>query len=532
MDAGMSAPVMEKGQHVSAKKVSDNGRWRFDLEKVVYWTVSFAAVFYGLWKFATNERNAGLLREMKHGFAPSPYGLRNLQDMTNWGWRTTKFVLYEAWKWYLLHPVLARATAFYAPSLLPVFYATYSSIFVAWLFGWEVLILFLGQHAAFYVITWFRKPILCYVLAFAMHFQKFVSPFNGLEYMHPRYGLMPYRAAYVTFHWNLMRGISFSMDFISTQRSETDESRRRKWPPYWETLAYSLYLPTIYTGPPQNYDYFLTQMNKPRPSCTLLEIATCIARLLRSGAHFLLMELMSHYLYSSAMSKWPIVVATMDLPSVLGLALSLLFTFYVRYLFTYGFPGALGRAEGFDVPPRAKCIARMSRCSFFWRHFDRGMHLWIRRYVYIPAVGEGRHPVRMVIGTAVAFGFTWAWHSMMKADAIWCSLSVLGIAQEVLLVEIRKWQPIKKFEGLYLASAHRMRVAAAVLGAPHFMLTICACLFHLAEIDTVLVICRRATGFPLPLLPIMVLLYCGCQTSMDAAEWDASASARRKQASS
>ncbi|KAK8767308.1 hypothetical protein V5799_005913 [Amblyomma americanum] len=534
MDAGLSAASStDKQREVSAKREPDCRRWRWDLEKAIYWIVTFASVFYAMWRFAINERNAGLLREMEYGFAPSPYGLKKQQDITNWGWRTTKFVVFEAWKWYLLHPVLARATAHFAPSLLPVFYATYSMMFVARTFSWEVLVLFLGQHAAFYAVSRLRRPVLCYVVAFVMHFQKFVLTYDAVGYMYPRYGLMPYRAAFVAFHWNLMRGISFSIEFIRAQRAEPDESRRQKWPPYWKTLAYCFYLPTIYMGPPQNYDDFLLQMNNTRPKCTPLEVATCVGRILRSGAHFLLMELMSHYLYSSALSKWPMVVATLDLPSLVGLGLALLFNFYARYLFTYGFPGALGRAEGFEVPPHGKCIARMSRCSFFWRHFDRGMHLWIRRYIYEPVVGEGKRPVKLVLGAAVAFCFTWAWHSMVKGDAIWCSLSVLGIALEVLVTEIRKCQAIRKLEGRYLASAHRMRVATAVLGAPHFLLTICACLFHLGDLETILVICRKTvTGFPFPLLPVLAVLYCACHAAIDAEEWETSAAAKRKQASS
>uniref|UniRef100_A0A023FMS4 Putative conserved plasma membrane protein n=1 Tax=Amblyomma cajennense TaxID=34607 RepID=A0A023FMS4_AMBCJ len=122
---------------------------------------------------------------------------------------------------------------------------------------------------------------------------------------------------------------------------------------------------------------------------------------------------------------------------------------------------------------------------------------------------------------------------MVKGDAIWCSLSVLGIALEVLVTEIRKWQPIRKLEGRYLASAHRMRVATAVLGAPHFLLTICACLFHLGDLEAILVICKKTvTGFPFPLLPVLAVLYCACHAAIDAEEWETSAAAKRKQASS
>ncbi|XP_049527471.1 protein-cysteine N-palmitoyltransferase HHAT-like [Dermacentor silvarum] len=264
--------------------------------------------------------------------------------------------------------------------------------------------------------------------------------------MYPRYGLMPYRAAYVSFHWNLMRGLSFSVDFTRAERQKHKGDSRSRWPPYWLSLAYFVYLPTVYLGPPLNYDDFVAQLNKTRPSCTPRVIAGAVARLLRSGAHFFFVELMGHFFYSSAMSEWPWMVNKLDLPSLVGYALSLLFVFYVSYQFTYGFAGALANAEGVEVPPRSPCIAVMHRCSHFWRNFDRGMHLWIRSYIYEPVVRGNRTPFRLVLGTAVAFSFNWLWHSMHTNDGIWCALSVLGIALEVITAEARKWTPVKNFE--------------------------------------------------------------------------------------
>ncbi|XP_049526750.1 protein-cysteine N-palmitoyltransferase HHAT-like isoform X2 [Dermacentor silvarum] len=350
--------------------------------------------------------------------------------------------------------------------------------------------------------------------------------------MYPRYGLMPYRAAFVTFHWNILRGLSFSLEFVRAERQKNTGDCQRIWPPYWKTLGYLIYLPTVYLGPPQRYDDYIAQLDKPRPSCTPRVIAVAIAGVLRSGAHFFLMELMGHFLYSSAMSEWPWMGERLDLPSLVGYALSLEFHYYVCYLFVYGFAGALAKAEGIEVPTTAPCIARLHRCSRFWRYFDRGMHLWIRRYIYEPVLGDTRTAFRMLLGTLVAFSFTCTWHSLHTHEAVWCALSGLGIALEVITIELRKWTPIKSFEGRYLASAERMRVAKALLGSPHFLLTICACLFHLAELEVCLVICRRIlTGFPFPLVPILLVMYSLCNVSMDVAEWEASAIAKKKQAS-
>ncbi|XP_050037550.2 protein-cysteine N-palmitoyltransferase Rasp-like [Dermacentor andersoni] len=525
--------MMDDKKDASHKRETELKRWNWTPEKVYHWGFTFAITAYALWRFATNEQNAFLLEQMPRAFRSSPYGLKQKRDAVNWEWETTRYVVTTAWKWYLLHPVLGRATAFVAPSLVPVFYAAYSLLYVTFAFGWEVALLFVGQHAAFYAVAALHSPALCYVLAAFIHVQKFFIPFDAFRYMYPRYGLMPYRAAFVIFHWNILRGLSFSVEFVRAERQKNAGDGRRRSPPYWKTLGYLMYLPMVYLGPPQRYDEYIAQLDKPKPSCTPRVIASAITGVLRSGAHFFLMELMGHFFYSSAMSRWSWMGERLDLSSLAGYALSLEFHYYVCYLFSYGFAGALAKAEGIQVPETAPCIARLHRCSRFWRYFDRGMHLWIRRYIYEPVLGDTRTAFRMLLGTAVAFTFTCTWHNLYADNAVWCALSALGIGLEVVTMETRKWTPVKKFEVRYLASPERMRVAKALLGSPHFLLTMCACLFHLAELDVCLVICRRIlTGFPFPMVPILVTLYSACNVALDVAEWEASATAKQKQASS
>uniref|UniRef100_A0A224YST8 Acyltransferase required for palmitoylation of hedgehog hh family of secreted signaling n=1 Tax=Rhipicephalus zambeziensis TaxID=60191 RepID=A0A224YST8_9ACAR len=526
------AHASENGHHVAGsdrKRV----RWRWTPGKVYHWVLSLGAVAYALGRFATTEQKEFVRGYMPILFDDSPFGLEQKQDNQNWEWQTTKYVMTTAWKWYLLHPVLARVTAHVAPSLVPVFYAVYSSMFLTFTFGWEVALLFLAQHAAFYVTALLHSTTACYVVALVIHCQKFFLPFDPYEYMYPKCGEMAYWPAYIAFHWNILRGLSFSVDFVQAERRKNNEVAHRRWPPYWKTLGYMLYLPTVHLGPPLRYDDYIAQTDNPRPRCTLREIAVAIASILRSGAHFLLMELMTHFFYGSAMSNWEWMADKLDFTSLVGYALSLEFDYYVIDLFHYGFAGSLANAEGIKVPATSPCIARLHRCSRFWRYFDRGMHLWIRRYIYEPVMGGSRTASRLILGTAAAFTFTCTWHSFHSQNIVWCGLSALGIALEVITIEIRKWTSVKKFENRYLASPERMRTAKALLGAPHFLLTICACLFHLVKLEVSVNICKRIlTGFPFPMLPIMVVMYSLCHVSMDIEEWEeASAMAKHKQAS-
>ncbi|XP_070378383.1 protein-cysteine N-palmitoyltransferase Rasp-like isoform X2 [Dermacentor albipictus] len=494
---------------------TDVERWKWNRMKVFHWVFVASAVIYAMWRFSTNEENAFLQQEKRGGFRQSPYGLQRKQDDTNWDWTTVRSFVTSNWKWFILHPLLGRATAGIAPSLVPVFYAVYTSLFVAVRLGWEVALAFLGQHAAFFALSALHVPTYCYVLAFLMIVQKNFFETTFFHHILDKYGYEAHMVTYIAFHWNILRCLSFSLDLIRAERSKPEESRT-KWPPYWKTLAYVIYMPTVYLGPLQNYDDYSAQVDKPRPPCTPREVGAAILGVLRSAVHFLLMEVMTHYLYSSAMSEWPWMVGKLDPTSLVGFGLALLFFFYVHYTFAYGFAGALARAEGIEIPPHAKCIARLSQCSQFWRYFHE------------PMVGSRRGAGWLLLGAAASFAFTWFWHDMEKADGMFCALSLLGIVLEVLVAEARKSAFVKALEGRYLATPGRMREARALLGSPHYLLTICACMFHLAELDVVLTLCRGVLlGFPFPLVPVLVVLYSACHISFDAAEWEATAKGKQ-----
>ncbi|XP_049526742.1 uncharacterized protein LOC119458142 isoform X9 [Dermacentor silvarum] len=428
----MDTPVptyakMDDEKEASKKQEAEAYRWRWTPEKVYHWVLAFTAAGYAMWSYATNEEKTFLVDQMHGAFRESPYGLPQKQDMTNWGWRTTTYVVTTMWKWYLLHPVLGRATAYIAPSLVPVFYAAYSSLFVTFSFGWEVTLLFLGQHAAFYAAAASHFPSLCYVAAIVIHCQKFVLPYDPFEYMYPRYGLMPYRAAFVAFHWNLMRGLSFSLDFVRAKRQKHSDENKSRWPPYWQSLAYFIYLPTMYLGPPQNYDDFVAEFGDVRM--------------------------------------------------------------------------AMDRRETRPIQPGG--LRPISAISLL-----HALPVHLRLCRRLGQRGRCRGPATL---------------SMHSHNA-----PVLALL-EVLRPRHAQVDP----EGRYLASAERMRVAKAFLGSPHFLLTICACIFHLAELEVCLIICRRVlTGFPFPIVPILVVLYSACHVALDVAEWEASAIAKQKQASS
>ncbi|KAH6925791.1 hypothetical protein HPB50_009926 [Hyalomma asiaticum] len=332
---------------------TESVRWRWNRKKVFHWVFLVSSVLYALWRFSVDDENAFLQREMRRAFRSSPYGLRRKVDDTHWEWKSTSFLVTKNLMWFLLHPLLGRATAGIAQPLVPVFYAMYASLFVALQLSWEVALAFLTQHAAFFALSALRVPAFCYAMASLMLLQKRIYDTSFFHLVYNKYGQEVQVVAYIAYHWNILRCLSFSLDFTRAEREKPEDSGGR-WPPYWKTLAYVVYMPAVYFGPLQNYHDFVAQ--------------------------------------------WPWMIAKLGPASLVGFGLSLLFFFYVRYVFNYGFAGALARAEGIEIPPHAKCIARLNKCSQFWRYLTEGCIVH-SKVIYEPVSGGRKGAAWLVLGT-------------------------------------------------------------------------------------------------------------------------------------
>ncbi|KAH7941805.1 hypothetical protein HPB49_017659 [Dermacentor silvarum] len=339
---------------------------------------------------------------------------------------------------------------------------------------------------------------------------------------------MPTTSPPVAFYWTVLRCFSFCMD---TLRRPADGSTAKRGRNCLDRLLQDAgvrgVLASAFLGPVQNYSDFAASMEKPKPSLTVREIAMLVAGLLRSGAHFLLMDLMCHYFYSAALTQAPHLVSKLDNTSLLGYGAILNIMFYSKYLIQYGVSGGCARIEGHNLPAPPKCVARGHLCSHFWRYFDHGLHLWIKKYVYLPIVGTERKVHWRLVGIAAAFTCVWVWHSMTTAVTFWASLSMAGVAVEVAMAQIKKLDCAKSFEAKYL-NPERTRIVKAILGAPHYLLTIFACMFYLVDMETTTIFFRRIIlGFPVPLVPVLVSLYFGAYASQDVMEWEAASAAAK-----
>ncbi|XP_077521906.1 protein-cysteine N-palmitoyltransferase HHAT-like isoform X1 [Amblyomma americanum] len=523
MAAEQSSTSIDKEDHSSKQRCCT---------RVFHWLMWIALLSYALGRFVTGEVSTSLPKQLPYMFSVdvrrSPYGVDRKWDLSDEEWREGRLFMVKAWPWLLLHSVIGRLLGHAAPSLVPHYHAAYSLLFVSLELGLPSAVFFVVEHAVFFALAWLRLPVLSYLVAFLMvsHFDLF--GYDLFTIVLERHGHSSYFVTVVAFYWTVLRCLSFCMDCNSRSEYKMAANRRgrRHLPSYWKTLSYAVYLPPLFLGPVQNYDDFLSSAEKPRPAVTLREFVTCVAGLLRTAVHFLLMDLMCHYFYSSALKKAPYLIARLDLTSLVGYGLALNMLFFMKYRIQYGLSGGVARIEGHQLPAPPKCIFRSHLCSHFWRYFDHGLHLWIKKYIYLPIAGSKRKTHRKLLAVAVAFASVWVWHGMTPAVTFWASLSFLGIAVELVLAQIRTLDCCKTFESKHIDPGQR-RFIKAVLGSPHYLLTIFACMFYLADMEiTTMFFNRVILGFPLPLVPVLVALYFGAHVSQDAMDCEASGAAK------
>lgn len=516
-------------------KVGDEPEQGFSLprspSRIFNWTAWITIVLYTIWRYATCDVNTSVPDKLHYMMSPSPYGFSRKWDNNEEEWKEGRWFIVMAWHWLLVYTVTGRVLSHTLPWLVPYFHVAGSLLFLAFKLGPLVPIYFVVVHALFYGLVWVGAPLLIYTVGIFLVAHDHLFNFDIFQVVAEKYGMECYNVTVVSVYWTVLRCSSFCLESIWCQGSPAEERRHRRMSDYLQTLDYVLYLPPLFMGPVQNYGDYVTAMAAPKPIPTMQDLKFLAIGLLRSCVHFLVMDIMLHFFYTAALSNAPYMVEKMDLTSLLGYAIMLLLFFYTKYRVQYGLARNYARIECLELPQPPKCIGRAHLCSHFWRYFDHGLHLWIKRYVYLPVTGSERKYRWRLAGIALAFIFVWVWHGMNLPVSLWASLSFVGVSLEVVVAMIRKLEPVKNFEAAYLNS-ERTRIIKAILGSPHYLLTIFSCMFYLVDMDIMEIFWRKVIlGFPFPIVPVLVTLYFGSHFSIDCMEWDDAAAATKRKAS-
>ncbi|RWS15907.1 protein-cysteine N-palmitoyltransferase HHAT-like protein, partial [Dinothrombium tinctorium] len=226
----------------------------------------------------------------------------------------------------------------------------------------------------------------------------------------------------VSVAWLNARCLSFSIDRIHKTSLTFHD--------FLLITSYCLYLPSFFTGPINDYLSFvsnITNESTHQSSHTMRRSLLNIARYLFWA---LILDMLLHFVYSSSVYYNFHILSSFNAWELSGFGYALPCLFYLKYLVIYGFVGAIAAADGISMPSPPKCITRIHLCSYLWRHFDRGLHLWLLKYFYKPVINGQWTFLRRVFGTAVCFACVGLWHGIDTAIIVWCLLSFMGVIIE------------------------------------------------------------------------------------------------------
>ncbi|KAK8767306.1 hypothetical protein V5799_005911 [Amblyomma americanum] len=488
-------------------------KWQI-LLKVVHWSVWTSGLIYVLGCFVTSETNSTLPRVAPDEFVDGSFGIPRDKDTADEEWYRYSTAIRKFWIWVLVQPLVSHCLFMKYRSWLPTFYAAYSTFFLLCNVGWLITASFYTLYIAFFISARHRSIVACYFLGLAVIAH---SAFPVLTFLKPVYlyhGSVETFLTQVGLSWTAARCVSFAVDAIRMPASEGS-------PKVDTTLAYVLYLPAMFTGPLQNFSDFAAQVAKPKEAWSSRDVLRPMVQIGLCTAYFFLLEALLHWFYSSALAYYPDLVEEMDDPSLLGLGICLTVLFFLKYRILYGLGSSVAGLEGLDLPAPPKCVSRIHLCSYLWRHFDRGLYVWIQRYIYRPIAAHGGWSLKhRLMGAAASFAFVCTWHGMDRAVVVWCTLNFLGISTELLTGLVRKQETWQSIEKAYFTGAQLQFLRAAV-STPHFLFSMFSCMFFLSNVDIGLIFLRRVIfGYPVPLVPTLLVMYCGCHVSIDIMDWE------------
>ncbi|KAG8180457.1 hypothetical protein JTE90_024846 [Oedothorax gibbosus] len=433
--------------------------------------------------------------------------LHRLQDRSDIEWTVLTSLFKEYWFLLVVQMLCTNVLFRRTHEARILFYAVYSIFSITLIVGIATSIVFLMYIIIAFCAGLTGKKGYCYLLTFtSLFFVHSTRFFNLKEYL----SIEKERDLFlfdVGWAWLSAKCLSFSVDRIDAKRNYSNASD------ILMVLAYCLYLPAFFTGPMISYESFCKDiLNNKKEPLSLKDILLNCVYIVYQLSFYFIYEFLLHFVYSSSISYYPEIVSNFDRWSLCGLCYALPMMFYLKYFILFGIAGSLSRLEGVKFPPPPKCFTTTHLASLLSRHFDRGLYLWLLKYLYLPLLklGLGR-----IFAQSVCFTFVAVWHG---SDAAICTSSALNcflVTSEAIAKHISTSKMGKKFKKLPLDVRDRFHAA---LATPHFILLCISVTFFLSNYEIgVLVLNRMLLGFELvPLATLSCIMYCGCHVSINA----------------
>ena len=448
---------------------------------------------------------------------------------TSWPYADTSDYEWEMWnywtRWYMavnfIYFVVMRITEVLAEKYRFRVSMFFSVVLIIVMFGSKGLWILLSQTFAVFSIAYFTESVkmtwLCAVATIVPLTRRevitiLVNVFDNQEVF--------YLFIVICTLCNL-RYIAFSLEYcwykneLKEDKTETQAKSLKSF--VFDLLEFEFYFPLLLGGPITTYRDFKRQKSKPKAAWGKSFLFYFTLNVCRYAVWHLFLNWALHFMYIPAMHNDLDLLDSVPLFTLLGMAISYDQYFCVKYMVLYGVPSALAVADNVIVDGAPHCVSGKFKFLDMWKYFDKGLHKWLLRYIYIPTGGSAFHLSfpRKTINAVLPFVFVYLWHGLYYHHLIWATINAFGVYIEMICRDLSKTNSVATFENTFLSKGWTRRYRA-LLAMFTFSLLIISNLYFLAGVDAGNLYMKRIyTEDFLTTALLHLLLYCGIQTSME-----------------
>ncbi|XP_018327825.1 protein-cysteine N-palmitoyltransferase Rasp isoform X2 [Agrilus planipennis] len=357
-----------------------------------------------------------------HGDFKSSYYLTIKRDATDYEWETMTLLIYISLPWIGAHILISEFLREKCEKVLPYWQSIIGLSFLTYMTTLQGSFLVASQLILFELISKFGTIILIWTtclgyLAAICFFKTFDQTF-GYQYL--RINEWQHFLLILSLCWMNLRCISFYIETIKCKKNNESNLLR--------IFSYCFYLPNLFCGPFVHYEEMLQSHNKS--TVNLRTRLLILAKdLLRVAWWCLFTHLSLYFLYASAFSLNPKLVKKFNSWALYGYGYWMGQFFHLKYVVFYGFSTSIAKFENVPVPPLPKCIGRIHLYSDMWKYFDRGLHSFLVKYIYVPTLTE-KSFIGKTLSSFLCFVFVYIWHGVQEFILVWAILNFIGVTME------------------------------------------------------------------------------------------------------
>ncbi|XP_078000729.1 protein-cysteine N-palmitoyltransferase HHAT-like [Glandiceps talaboti] len=327
------------------------------------------------------------------------------------------------------HILLGRLLAIYFTKYRQFVLLVYSLTTLYLLLGSKTLGILVGNAIIMYMVALFKIPVLCWIFGTMQVVALNHNPMKEwqqqlYEERDDQYYLMVFTLAMAN-----LRFLSFALEYCKLP-SPGEKTNGIGLVDY---LVYAFYLPLFFCGPVLTFDKFYNQINQPTRQLSLSKLLHLIKEIVRLLLWVVFIEVWFHFMYFAALQRNFALFKYLPNWVIAGIGYCQVQFFQVKYVVMFGLPRTIALFDHITAPHQPACVSALYTFQDMWRYFDRGLHSWLVKYIYIPCGGSKHGLFVQLLSSLMCFAYVAYWHGGENYLFVWCLLNWVGVSIETLL---------------------------------------------------------------------------------------------------